>query len=148
MTAGNAKSGAVILQFQWNILNGGTDYASIKKAAFEYQKEQFNTLEQQRSIKQKIETDFYNVISTIKRIQSLKQSVVAADSAYQQYQVRFKVGNATITDVLDQLKTLYQSESQLAEAKYAYITNMLNLKLDAGVLSPEDIDDFNHWLDA
>ena len=96
----------------------------------------------------KIETDFYNVISTIKRIQSLKQSVVAADSAYQQYQVRFKVGNATITDVLDQLKTLYQSESQLAEAKYAYITNMLNLKLDAGILSPEDIDDFNHWLDA
>lgn len=148
VTAGNAKSGAIILQFQWNILNGGTDYASIKKAAFEYQKEQFNTLEQQRSIKQKIETDFYNVISTIKRIQSLKQSVVAADSAYQQYQVRFKVGNATITDVLDQLKTLYQSESQLAEAKYAYITNMLNLKLDAGILSPEDIDDFNHWLDA
>ena len=148
IATGNAKSGAITLQFQWNILNGGTDYASIKKAAFEYQKEQFNTLEQQRSIKQKIETDFYNVISTIKRIQSLKQSVVAADSAYQQYQVRFKVGNATITDVLDQLKTLYQSESQLAEAKYAYITNMLNLKLDAGILSPEDIDDFNHWLDA
>ena len=147
-TPGNLKSGYIELTFSWNILNGGSDYASTKQKAFNYQAAQFDTLEQQRSIKQKIEADFYNVVSTTKRIHSLKQSVVAANSAYQQYQVRFKVGNATITDVLDQLQKLYQSESQLAEAKYAYITNMLNLKLDAGILSPQDIDYFNHWLDA
>ncbi|WP_119342900.1 TolC family outer membrane protein [Facilibium subflavum] len=147
LTPGNVRGGYIGLDFSWNILNGGSDYATRKQAAFDYQAAQFNTLDQRRTIKQNIQNDFYNVVSEVKQIQALKQAVVAAQYAYNQYEARFKVGNATITDVLNQLQKLYQSQSNLAQAKYDYIVNVLQLKLDAGTLSEKDINIFNTWLD-
>ena len=105
--AGNSRNGYIGLSFTWNILNGGSDYASKKQAAFDYQAAAFTTLEQQRSVKQLIQSDYYNVVSTVKQIEALKQSVAAAQSSYEQYQARYKVGSATITDVFKSItKTL------------------------------------------
>ena len=146
--AGNSRNGYIGLSFTWNILNGGSDYASKKQAAFDYQAAAFTTLEQQRSVKQLIQSDYYNVVSTVKQIEALKQSVAAAQSSYEQYQARYKVGSATITDVLNQLQKLYESASLLANAKYTYINNVIQLKFDAGVLSEKDIHIFNSWLKA
>ncbi len=144
---GNVKTGYIGLTFTWNILNGGADYATRKQAAFSYQAAEFSTLDQQRTIKQSIQADFYNVVSAVKQIQALRQSVIAAESSYEQYQARYKVGTATVNDVLTQLQTLYQNKSLLATATYSYITSVLQLKLDAGTLSEKDINAFNSWLE-
>ncbi|WP_192484538.1 MULTISPECIES: TolC family outer membrane protein [Cysteiniphilum] len=143
---GNYSNGYVGVTFSWNILNGGSDYAARKQAAFNYQAAEFTTLDQQRSITQNIEVDFYNVVSGVKQIEAYKQSVVAAKAAYEQYQARYKVGSSTITEVLDQLQKLYESMSLLATAKYQYVTDVLQLKLDAGTLSERDVQIFNSWL--
>ncbi len=143
---GNYSNGYIGLTFTWNILNGGSDYAARKQAAFNYQAAEFTTLNQQRTIKQNVETDFYNVVSDVKQIEALRQSVIAGEAAYEQYQARYKVGSSTITEVLDQLQKLYESMSLLATAKYKYITDVLQLKLDAGTLSEKDIQLFNSWL--
>lgn len=143
---GNYKNGYIGVTLTWNILNGGSDYATKKQAAFNYQAAEFTTLNQKRTIKQNIETDFYTVVSTARQIQALEQSVLAAEAAYKQYQARFKVGSSTITEVLDQLQKFYESASLLASAKYKYITEVLQLKLDAGTLSEKDVQIFNSWL--
>lgn len=143
---GNYSNGYVGVTFSWNILNGGSDYASRKQAAFNYQAAEFTTLDQQRTITQNIEVDFYNVVSDVKQIEAYKQSVIAGEAAYKQYQARYKVGSSTITEVLDQLQKLYESMSFLATSKYKYVTDVLQLKLDAGTLSERDIQIFNSWL--
>ncbi|WP_151194364.1 TolC family outer membrane protein [Cysteiniphilum sp. JM-1] len=143
---GNYSNGYVGVTFSWNILNGGSDYASRKQAAFNYQAAEFTTLGQQRTITQNIEVDFYNVVSDVKQIEAYKQSVIAGDAAYKQYQARYKVGSSTITEVLDQLQKLYESMSLLAASKYKYVTDVLQLKLDAGTLSERDVQIFNSWL--
>ena len=145
-TPGNVKTGYIGLTFTWNILNGGTDFATKKQAAYDYENAAFSMLDLKRTVKQQIQSDFYNVLSTVKQIESLRQSVIASQSAYEQYQARFKVGSATITDVLSQLQQLYNNKSLLATAVYAYINNVLQLKLDAGTLSAKDIQTFNTWL--
>ena len=143
---GNYSNGYVGVTFTWNILNGGSDYATRKQAAFNYQAAEFSTLDQQRTITQNIEVDFYNVVSDVKQIEAYKQSVIAGEAAYKQYQARYKVGSSTITEVLDQLQKLYESMSLLTTSKYKYVTDVLQLKLDAGTLSERDIQIFNSWL--
>ncbi|MFZ9034883.1 MAG: TolC family outer membrane protein [Francisellaceae bacterium] len=146
ISAGNARGGYIGLDFSWNIFNGGEDYATEKQAAFAYQAASFNTLQLQRTIRQNIETDYYNVLSYVKQIEAYQQSVIAARSAYEQYLARFNVGTATMTDVLNQLQKLYDSQTALAASKYQYIETVLQLKYDAGTLSTKDIDIFNSWL--
>ena len=143
---GNYSNGYIGLTFTWNVLNGGSDYAARKQAAFNYQAAEFTTLDQQRTIQQNIETDFYTIVSDVRQIEAYRQSVIAGDAAYKQYQARFKVGSATITEVLNQLQKLYESMSLLSTAKYQYISDVLQLKLDAGTLSDHDIQIFNTWL--
>ena len=58
----------------------------------------------------------------------------------------FEVGTRTIVDVLDATRNLYESENLLANARYDYIINMIQLKLSAGTLSEQDIFDISAGL--
>ncbi|MFT7423080.1 MAG: outer membrane protein, partial [Psychromonas sp.] len=52
----------------------------------------------------------------------------------------------TVVDVLNSTRSLYESENQLANARYDYIINMLQLKFSAGTLSEQDIRDVSAGL--
>jgi outer membrane protein len=72
--------------------------------------------------------------------------VKSSKLSYQQFIERYRIGTATITDVLDQQNSLFESTTKLASARYDYINAMLQLKYDAGTISLKDIRYFNSWL--
>jgi outer membrane protein len=140
------RSGSLRLNVSWNIFSGGRDFAERYQAAYAYERAKYQTVQTQRDIVRKTTNDFLAVNEQVKRVQALKQAVNASQTAYKQFKNRYKVGTADITEVLDQLKQLFEKKSRLAEAKYDYIKAVLRLKLNAGTLSKKDLVFFNQWL--
>ena len=49
------------------------------------------------------------------------------------------MGTRNVVDVLNAQNTLFAAQRDYANSRYDYIVNMLRLKEQAGLLSPEDI---------
>ena len=51
----------------------------------------------------------------------------------------YSVGTRTIVDVLDATTTLYNAKQELANARYNYLINQLNIKSALGTLNEQDL---------
>jgi outer membrane protein len=49
------------------------------------------------------------------------------------------VGTRNVVDVLNAQNTLFSAERDYANSRYDYILNLMRLKEQAGLLSPEDV---------
>jgi outer membrane protein len=58
----------------------------------------------------------------------------------------YSVGTRTIVDVLDATTTLYNAKQQLANARYTYLINQLNIKSALGTLNEQDLVALNNTL--
>jgi len=56
------------------------------------------------------------------------------------------VGTRTAVDVVQSERSTFQAKRDLSRARYDYIVNSLNLKQAAGLLTVDDIEDVNAWL--
>ncbi|MCY7296282.1 outer membrane channel protein TolC [Alteromonas sp. a30] len=99
-----------------------------------------------RSIVKDVRSNFFDVTSSISRVRALEQAVVSAESALKATEAGFEVGTRTIVDVLNSTRNLYDAKRNLSVARYNYITSILSLKLSAGTLSEQDINEINTGL--
>jgi outer membrane protein len=89
----------------------------------------------------------YNAVkASISRIRALEQSVVSADSALKATEAGFDVGTRTIVDVLNSTRNLFDARRNLADARYGFISAIVNLKASAGTLTEQDLQDINRVL--
>ncbi|WP_160152388.1 TolC family outer membrane protein [Microbulbifer sp. ALW1] len=91
-----------------------------------------NTIQDTRTLHRAVTTD-------TSRVEAREQAVISAKSALDATQAGYEVGTRNIVDVLLAQRTLAQSQTDYANALYDYILNTLNLKLVAGLLAPEDL---------
>ena len=61
-------------------------------------------------------------------------------------QAGFEVGTRTIVDVLNSQFALYAAITNFYNSRYAYIGNVLRLKLAAGTLQVQDLEEIDQWL--
>ena len=120
--------------------------ASSLQAANQYASSQNTELNLFRETTTQARQDFLSVLANISQVAAYKQSVLAAESSLRDYNAKYKVGTATIVDVLNATQTLYQAKSNLANAEYEYITSLLQLKYDAGILNQQDLVSLNKYL--
>ncbi len=142
----NFQMASIGLTFTWSIFNGGTDYAALQQGAENYVNARYTTLQNQRSIIQQTEKDYLAVMTAISSIKAYRQAKISSDIAYQMMLEEYKVGTLTINEVLQQMTITYQNAYDVVQAEYDYITSLLNLKLDAGTLSINDVEDINKFL--
>ena len=58
----------------------------------------------------------------------------------------YKAGTETMVNVLNQQQKLFESQTEYATDRYAFVNNMLLLKQAAGTLSFDDLHALNNWL--
>jgi outer membrane protein len=80
------------------------------------------------------------VVSDVSRVAARKQSIVSSRSALDATQAGYEVGTRNVVDVLNAQNTLFSSERDYANSRYDYIIDMMQLKEQAGLLSPEDVN--------
>lgn len=144
--SGQISAASIELALTWTVFSGGELMASTLQAANQYASSEDTTENLYRTTQSDAQQDFLSVIANMSQVSAYKQSVIAAQSTLNDYNAKYKVGTATIVDVLNATQTLYQDQSSLAQAEYAYIDSLLQLKFDAGTLNPKDLDYFNQYL--
>lgn len=137
---------AIGVQLSVPLLAGGSLYSQSKQAAKQYAAADFNLEKERRSMKQNIRSLFRKVKTDVLNIKARNQAITSAESALEATQTGYKVGTRNIVEVLNAQKTLYQAQRDYANARYDYITNLLNLKFYAGTLNEQDIQLLNSWL--
>jgi outer membrane protein len=137
---------SLALQLSVPIYEGGGTSARTSQARYNYVAASENLELTHRSIVRLVRSSYNDVVASISTIRALQQSVVSAESALKATEAGFDVGTRTIVDLLDSTRNLYDRKRNLADARYTYITSVVNLKRAGGNLTEEDVIDINKGL--
>jgi outer membrane protein len=126
-SAGATQSKVRAAKYSWN----------ASKAGFE------RTL---RLTEQQARDAYQGVISQIAQVQALRQAVESNQVSLQATEAGNDVGTKTALDVLTARQQLTQAQTRYTQAKYAYLNNIVSLRLAAGNLDRATITQINGWL--
>ncbi len=138
---------AVGLQLTVPLLQGGLVSARTTEAAHRYRAAQEEYEATRRATERATRAAYLGVASGAARVQALRQSVTAGQSALDAKTEGFQAGINTSIDVLDATRDLYRAKRDYAQARYTYLVNLLKLKQSAGTLADADIAQINGWLE-
>ena len=147
-TNGDSENTNNSIGLQLNVpLYSGGAVSSRTRASRERLQQQLDLLEQlRRQAHRQSRESYLGVISGISRIKALEQAVVSSEVALEATRAGFEVGTRTAVDVVTSERALFQAKRDLSRSRYDYIINTLNLKQAAGLLTVDDIDRINQWL--
>ncbi len=127
------------ISLQVPIYSGGAISANRRKAAEQFNATREDRINLSRNTVTNTRSLHMTVISDISRVAARRQSIVSSKSALDATQAGYEVGTRNVVDVLDAQNTLFSAERDYANSRYDYIVDMLQLKEQAGLLSPEDV---------
>ena len=86
------------------------------------------------------------MVNDVESVDAQREAIVSSRSALEATRAGYEVGTRNIVDVLNAEQSLYESISNYADARYTYVTDLLQLRQQAGVLSLDVIRGTNQWL--
>ncbi len=101
----------------------------------------------EREIMQEVRQAFLSVIAGMSYVKAISQAMQSSENALRATQAGFDVGTRTAVEVLDAQRELFRSQRDFARARYDYLLNTLRLKLSVGLLTIDDLEQINNWLE-
>lgn len=129
------------------LYTGGRISAERAQAEAAYQSARSVALLQKRLTSQNTRIAYLGVISGISQVKALKQALNSSNTALEATEAGFDVGTRTSVDVLISLRATYAAQRDYAGARYQYLIDTLRLKQASGLLSTDDLDQINRWLE-
>jgi outer membrane protein len=121
------------------LYSGGAISANRRKAAQEFNASREERINLTRKAVTSTRSLHMTVMSDVSRIAARKQSIISSKSSLDATQAGYEVGTRNVVDVLNAQNILFQAERDYANSRYDYILDMMRLKEQAGLLSPEDV---------
>ena len=121
------------------LYSGGAISANRRASAQEFNAAREERINLSRNIVTNTRSLHMTVVSDVSRIAARKQSIISSKSSLDATQAGYEVGTRNVVDVLNAQNTLFSAERDYANSRYDYIINLLRLKEQAGLLSPEDV---------
>ncbi len=125
------------------LFSGGRVSANRRKAAQDLNAARENRINLGRNTVTNARSLHMTVVSDVSRVAARKQSIVSSRSALDATQAGYEVGTRNVVDVLNAQNTLFSSERDYANSRYDYIIDMVQLKEQAGLLSPKDVNELD-----
>ena len=135
------------VQLSLPLYSGGATNSSVKQAQYNFVGASEQLESAHRGVVQTVRSSFNNISASISSIKAYEQVVVSNQSSLDAMEAGYQVGTRTILDVLTATTNLYQSKQQLADARYNYLINQLNIKSALGTLNMNDLIALNGVLD-
>lgn len=135
------------IEFNLPLYTGGRISAERAQAEAAYQSARNVALLQKRLTAQNTRIAYLGVISGISQVNALKQALKSSNTALEATEAGFDVGTRTSVDVLISLRATYAAQRDYAGARYQYLINTLRLKQSSGLLSTDDLEQINRWLE-
>jgi len=142
----DADVAELALQLRIPILTGGRVNAQVAQARARAESSAEQLVAQERAATQQARDGYRGVLTSISRVQALRQALVSTQKSAEATEAGFRAGTRTSIDVLQALRDVYRARSDYAGARYDYLINTLNLKAAAGTLSENDLEAVNRFL--
>ena len=99
-----------------------------------------------RQVAQAVRTAYFGVQSAQGQVKALEAAVASSQSALDANRLGYEVGVRINMDVLNAQSQLYQSQKDLAQARYNLLLGHLQLRQAAGSLNMQDVHEINTLL--
>lgn len=142
-----ANTNAIGVTVTLPIYSGGNINSLSRQAAHQYEIAMQQMIGVEREVVSNTRQAYRGILTQISQVEALKQSVISSKSALDATQAAFDVGTRTIVDVLDAQTDLLRAKRDLSTARYDYILESFKLKRFAGILTVEDAQIINKWLE-
>ncbi len=141
-----SQDDSIALEFSVPIFAGGRTSSRVREAVYLHRasKEQLQRIA--RETERETRDAYLGVLSEISRVNALSQAVQSSRTALEATQAGFEVGTRTIVDVLNSQRSLYIAITNYYQSRYTYIGNVLRLKLAAGTLQIQDLEQIDQFL--
>lgn len=130
------------------LYSGGAISSNRRRAAQDFNASRENRINLSRNVVTNTRSLHMTVISDVSRVAARKQSIVSSRSALDATQAGYEVGTRNVVDVLNAQNTLFSAQRDYANTRYDYILDILRLKEQAGLLSPEDVNNLDDYLET
>lgn len=137
----------VALQFNVPLFQGGATRSRIRQANLEYLRAKEELRLEQMLVTRESRSAYLGVISGVRRVEALADSVKAQESALEAKRRGYRSGVNTALHVLDAERDFYLIKRDYAQARYDYLISTLRLKLAAGQLIEADLVEINNRLE-
>jgi len=137
---------SISVQFSVPLFEGGRTTSRVREAVYLHRASREQLQRVVRETERQTRDAYLGVLSEISRVKALAQSVKSSRTALEATQAGFDVGTRTIVDVLNSQRALYTAITNYYQSRYTYIGNVLRLKLAAGDLRIQDLEQIDQFL--
>jgi len=142
----NSDDTTYSLQVTFPLFSSGATSSRVRQAQYRHTAARERLERTARETERETRDAYLGVNSEMARVQSLKQAVESARTALQATEAGYEVGTRTSVDVLDARRRLFESETNYARSRYDYLLNVLRLRLAAGTLDAQGLNEVNALL--
>jgi outer membrane protein len=143
---GQTTSAAVGVQLTWPLYTGGAAENRVKEAVVLEEKSRNDLEAARRAVAQGTRQAFFGVQSGQAQVKALEAAEASSKLALEATQLGYRVGVRVNLDVLNAQTQLYQTQRDLARARYDVIVGGLRLRQASGLLTPEAVQAVNALL--
>ncbi len=136
----------VVLSLDVPIYSGGFTSSSIRQKSHELNKAKARQEQERRRTIATARSAYLTLEANIAQVKARKQAMISTLTSLDATQSGYDVGTRTSVDVLFSQRQLYSSQRDHAVARHRYLTNSLELKRVAGILTLTDVDEINKCL--
>ncbi len=129
------------------LYSGGAISSNRRRAAQEFNASRETRINLSRNTVTNTRSLHMTVVSDVARVAARKQSIISSTSALDATQAGYEVGTRNVVDVLNAQNILFSAQRDYANSRYDYILDILRLKEQAGLLSPQDINSLDAYLE-
>ena len=140
------QNDSIGIEFTLPIFEGGRTSSRVREAVYLHRASKEQLQRVARETERQTRDAYLGVLSEISRVNALQQAVQSSRTALEATQAGFEVGTRTIVDVLDSQRSLYIAITNYEQSRYTYIGNVLRLKLAAGTLQVQDLEQIDQFL--
>jgi len=138
----------LMLRLSVPLYAGGAVSSKTREAQARYQSSEQELTRLLRESRRQSRDAYWGVMNAVKRTQALNKAVAAQQATLDLRRAAYKSRLETAISVLDAERDLYSAKRDLARAKYDYLLNSLRLKALVGVLTQDDLNLVNDWLQS
>ena len=136
---GTTHTNSLGLQLNWPLYSGGSMDNRIKETLVLETKARNDLEAARRTVAQATRQAFFGVQSGLAQVKALEAAEASTKLALEATQLGYKVGVRVNLDVLNSQTQLFQTQRDLAKARYDVIVGGLKLKQASGQLKPDDV---------
>ncbi|MEI7840729.1 MAG: TolC family outer membrane protein [Methylococcaceae bacterium] len=99
-----------------------------------------------RALIKETSDSFLSANASVRRIAASRKAVASAAKSSEATDSGFKLGVGTVTDILNAQQEEYKAKRELSQAKYAYIKHRARFMRSVGMITEQNIQEVNTWL--